>query len=81
MGQPEEPQVRPWATALRIPTDRGPVWLKASAECTAYEHGLLQVLSDVALGLVLVPLASDPVRAWSLLPDGGTTLKVWLVEH
>jgi Phosphotransferase enzyme family len=81
MGQPEQPHVRPWATALRIPTDRGTVWLKASAEGTAYEHGLLQVLSDVAPGLVLAPLVSDPVRAWSLLPDGGTTLRVWLVDH
>ena len=60
-GQPEQPHVRPWATALRIPTDRGPVWLKASAEGTAYEHGLLQILSDVAPGFVLAPLASDPV--------------------
>jgi hypothetical protein len=46
-GEPEQPHVRPWATALRIPTDSGPVWLKASAEGTAYEHGLLQVLADV----------------------------------
>jgi hypothetical protein len=80
-GEPEQPHLRPWATALRIPTDRGPVWLKASAEGTAYEHGLLQVLADVAPELVLAPLAGDPGRAWSLLPDGGTTLRTWLAEH
>jgi hypothetical protein len=80
-GEPDQPHVRPWATALRIPTDHGPVWLKASAEGTAYEHGLLRVLADVAPELVLVPLAGDPGRAWSLLPDGGTTLRTWLVEH
>jgi hypothetical protein len=80
-GEPEQPHVRPWATALRIPTDRGPVWLKASAEGTAYEHGLLQVLAEVVPGLVLAPLAGDPSRAWSLLPDGGTTLRTWLAQH
>jgi hypothetical protein len=80
-GEPEQPHVRPWATALRIPTDRGPVWLKASAKGTAYEHGLLQVLADVAPDLVLAPLAGDRDRAWSLLPDGGTTLRTWLAEH
>jgi Phosphotransferase enzyme family len=80
-GEPEQPHVRPWATALRIPTDRGPVWLKASAEGTAYEHGLLQVLAAVAPKLVLAPLATDSDRAWSLLPDGGMTLRSWLAEH
>ena len=80
-GQPEQPHVRPWATALRIPTDRGPVWLKASAPGTAYEHGLLQVLGEVAPEQVLVPLAGDPSSAWSLLPDGGTTLRGWLAQR
>jgi hypothetical protein len=80
-AEPEQPHVRPWATALRIPTDHGRVWLKASAEGTAYEHGLLQVLADVAPNLVLAPLAADPDRAWSLLPDGGMTLRNWLGEH
>jgi hypothetical protein len=80
-GEPEQPHVRPWATALRIPTDRGPVWLKASAEGTAYEHGLPQVLAEVVPDLVLAPLAGDPGRAWSLLPHGGTTLRTWLAEH
>jgi Ser/Thr protein kinase RdoA (MazF antagonist) len=80
-GESEQPHVRPWATALRIPTDRGPVWFKASAEGTAYEHGLLQVLANVAPKLVLAPLATDPDRAWSLLPDGGMTLRTWLAGH
>jgi hypothetical protein len=39
------------------------------------------VLADVAPELVLAPLAGDPGRAWSLLPDGGTTLRTWLAEH
>ena len=80
-GEPEQPHVRPWATALQIPTDRGRVWLKASAEGTAYEHGLLQVLAHIAPELALAPLAGDQGRAWSLLPDGGTTLRTWLAEH
>src|SRR5687768_629671 len=28
-GEPEQPHLRPWATALCVPTRQGPVWLKA----------------------------------------------------
>ena len=80
-GPADQPHVRPWATALRIPTDHGPVWLKASASGTAYEHGVLPVLGDVAPELVLAPLAGDADLAWSLLPDGGMTLRGWLAGH
>jgi hypothetical protein len=34
-GEVSQPHLRPWATALRAPTDRGPVWLKASGPETA----------------------------------------------
>jgi Phosphotransferase enzyme family len=73
-GEPEQPHLYPWATALRVPTTAGPVWLKASAPGTAFEAGLYELLAEAAPDHVLVPLATDPARGWTLLPDGGPSL-------
>jgi hypothetical protein len=73
-GEISQPHLRPWATALRAPTDRGPVWLKASGPETAFEVALYQLLERVAPERVLAPIATDPGRGWMVLPDGGVTL-------
>jgi hypothetical protein len=73
-GEVEQPHLRPWATALRAPTDRGPVWLKAAGPETAFEVALYQLLERVAPERVLAPIATDPGRGWMILPDGGVTL-------
>jgi len=80
-GPIEQPHVRPWATVLRVPTDRGPFWLKASAAGTAYEHRMFGVLSEVVPDQVLTPVATDVERAWSVLPDAGTKLRDRLEVH
>ena len=74
IGPAEHPHVRAWATAVRIPTDRGPYWLKACGPGTAFEVRLYRVLTDLTPGQVLHPLAADPERGWILLPDGGELL-------
>jgi hypothetical protein len=73
-GPVEAPHVRPWATALRAPTSRGVVWLKAPGPGTAFEVPLYELLHRLAPGHVLEPIAVDVERAWVLLPDGGVTL-------
>jgi Phosphotransferase enzyme family len=73
-GEVEQPHLRPWATALRAPTDRGPVWLKAAGPETAFEVSLYRLLEQVAPERVLAPIATDPGRGWMVLPDGGVTL-------
>lgn len=73
-GPIEQPRVRAWATVLTVPTDAGPLWMKAAAPDTAFEVGLYEVLHRVVPGRVLAPVASDPRRGWLLLPDGGTPL-------
>lgn len=84
-GAIEQPHVAPWATVLRVPTDQGPFWFKASASGTAYEHRMFAVLAEVAPEHVLTPLATDIDdslgRAWSLLPDAGTRLRDRLEAH
>ena len=77
-GEVAQPHIYPWSTALRIPTTDGVVWFKAAARGGAYEVALLEVLARVVPEDVLPPLALDPHRGWSLLPDGGTTLRSWL---
>ena len=71
----------PWATVLRLPTHEGPLWFKASASGTAYEHRMFGVLADVAPEHVLTPLATDVARAWSVLPDAGTRLRDRFETH
>lgn len=71
----DEPRIRPWSTVLRIATDDGSVWFKANGPGTTYEPWLVSALADWAPGRVLEPLATDPDRGWSLLPDGGPILR------
>jgi hypothetical protein len=73
-GQVEQPHLRPWATALRIPTTAGAVWLKAAAARTRFEVALYELLAREVPEHVLVPLAADVARGWVLLPDGGAPL-------
>ncbi|WP_410810722.1 aminoglycoside phosphotransferase family protein [Micromonospora sp. 067-2] len=72
---PVEPRVRPWSLVWRVPTDGGPVWFKANNPGTAHEASLLAVLARLAPDHVLTPIAVDPARGWSLLPDGGESLR------
>ena len=69
-----EPRLRPWSVTGRIRTDRGPVWFKANAPGSRFEPALMAALSRWVPGQVLTPLATDPERGWSLLPDGGVIL-------
>lgn len=74
-GEPEQTHIRPWSTLLRLPTDDGVFWFKASAIGTAHEGPLIAAIAGWAPGHVLEPLATDTRQGWMLLPDGGTTLR------
>src|SRR5688572_33315244 len=65
-GPAEQPHVRPWATALWVPTSAGRIWLKAAGPETAFEIALYEVVSRIAPERVLVPLATDAERGWML---------------
>ncbi|MEU8289040.1 aminoglycoside phosphotransferase family protein [Micromonospora sp. NPDC048905] len=72
---PVEPRVRPWSLVWRVPTDGGPVWFKANNRGTAHEAALIARLARLTPERVLTPIAVDPERGWSLLPDGGESLR------
>ncbi|MEK8108895.1 phosphotransferase [Micromonospora sp. M12] len=70
-----EPRVRPWSLVWRVPTDDGPVWFKANNRGTVHEAVLIAILADLTPERVLTPIAVDPAQGWSLLPDGGESLR------
>ena len=74
-GPIEQPHVRPWATALRVPTCGGDVWFKASIPVLAHEAGLVTVLAALRPDAVPPLLAADLERGWMLMGDGGLRLR------
>ena len=60
---------------MRVPTDAGAVWFKASGPGPAHEGPLLLVFRDLGIRHVLLPLAVHPDRPWILTEDGGSTLR------
>ena len=71
----EQPHVRPWSTAMRVPTEVGPVWFKASGPGPAHEGRLLETFARLGVEHVLLPLAVHPERPWILFEDGGPTMR------
>ena len=74
-GPIEQPHVRPWSTAMRVPTDRGAVWFKASGPGSAHEGPLLEVFRRLGVANVLLPFAVHAEQPWLLFEDGGPTLR------
>jgi hypothetical protein len=77
-GPIEQPHIRAWSTVLRIPTEQGLVFFKAGAPVQAFEPGLLKLLNERRPDDVLPLIAVDVERGWSLLPEGGKTLRTAL---
>jgi hypothetical protein len=74
-GPIEQPHVRPWATAMRVPTDAGPVWFKANAPVLAHEAAVVSVIAGRRPDCVPELLAADLERGWMLMGDGGLRLR------
>ena len=74
-GPIEQPHVRPWATAMRVPTDAGPVWFKANAPVLAHEAAVVSVIAARRPDCVPELLAADLERGWMLMGDGGLRLR------
>jgi hypothetical protein len=74
-GEVEQPHVRAWSTALRVPSSGGTYWFKANVDGCRYEAAVLPALARWAPDRVLTPLAVDAERGWFLNPDGGRILR------
>ena len=71
LGRIEQPHIRPWATALRIPADDGTFWFKASIEPLAYEVPLVERLARRRPDCLPETVAADARRGWLLMRDAG----------
>jgi hypothetical protein len=75
-GPVEQVRVWPLSAVLRVPTDGGSVYFKATCASPLFvdEGGVLLGLSRLFPELVPRPLAVDPERRWMLLDDVGPAL-------
>ncbi len=73
-GAIEQPHVRPWGTALRVPSDGGTLWFKASIAPLAYEVPLLELVCRRRPHAAPRLVAGDAQRGWMLLADAGLPL-------
>jgi hypothetical protein len=76
VGPIEIAHQRPWATVLRVPLADGIAWFKACAPVQAFEPRLTGELFSRWPDRVPGVLARDDQRAWLLLADAGTPVRV-----
>jgi Phosphotransferase enzyme family len=74
LGAIEQPHVRPWGTAMRVVTDGGTLWFKASIAPLAYEVRLLEIVGRRRPDCIPELLAGDGERGWALIADAGVPL-------
>ncbi|MEU6069681.1 MULTISPECIES: aminoglycoside phosphotransferase family protein [Streptomyces] len=75
-------RLRPWSVLVRVSVQgRDAVWFKANPPASAFEGALSAALARWVPEHVLEPLAVDPDRGWSLLPDGGELFRSVLARE
>jgi hypothetical protein len=77
VGAIETEHARPWATVLRVPLAEGVAWFKACAPVQAFEPRLTAGLFARWPDRVAEVLGHDEERAWLLLADAGTPIRVF----
>jgi hypothetical protein len=80
-GEAEQPHVRSWATALRVPTAQGPVWFKANTPELRHEVAVVERVSARVPDRVPALLASDVHVGWMLMADAGERLREVIPEE
>lgn len=74
-GPVTQVHVRPWSTVLRVPTDKGDFYFKATAPVLADEASLTSALSGWRPDCLPRILAVDRERGWLLMPDFGVPVR------
>ena len=74
-GEVEQPHVRRWSTAIRVPTAEGPVWFKANTPELCYEVAVVEAVSSRVPSRVPALLAKDHELGWMLMADAGERLR------
>ncbi|MBK7455853.1 MAG: hypothetical protein IPJ46_19685 [Anaerolineales bacterium] len=74
-GEIEQPHMYPWSTVMRIPTNEGTIFYKATAVETVYESALTEKLAGWFPDCMPELIAVDTTRGWMLMRDGGEQLR------
>jgi hypothetical protein len=74
-GPIEQPHVREWGTILRVPTNKGDVYFKATTLLLQNEAAVTQALSNWHPDLLPRLYAADIKQNWMLVADGGLRLR------
>ena len=74
-GEIEQPHMVPWSTVMRIPTNEGTIFFKATAMETVYESALTEKLAGWFPDCMPELIAVDTTRGWMLMRDGGEQLR------
>ena len=80
-GEPDQVHVRPWSTAIRVPTAEGDVWFKANTPELRHEALTTLLLSRRVPDRVPPLIADDLERGWMLMEDGGRRLREVIAEE
>jgi len=75
LGPIEQPHIYPWSTVLRVPTNEGTLFFKATAAETSYEAALTQMLVNWYPHCTPELVAVETKRGWMLMRDGGEPLR------
>ena len=75
IGEIEQPHARVWSTVMRVPTNAGMIFFKATAAETIYEIALTQLIADIQPDVMPELIAVDTARGWMLMRDGGDQLR------
>ena len=74
-GEIEQPHAYAWSTVMRVPTDAGMLFFKATAGETVYEIALTEKLARWFPDHLPELVAVDTARGWMLMRDGGEQLR------
>ena len=75
IGEIEQPHIYHWSTVMKVPTDEGTLFFKATAGETIYEIALTEKLAGWFPEDMPELIAVDTARGWMLMRDGGEQLR------
>jgi len=74
-GEIEQPHILSWSTVMRVPSNQGLIFFKATAGETIYEIALTQKLAQWFPDDMPELISVDTTRGWMLMRDGGEQLR------
>jgi len=75
IGEIEQPHIRHWSTVMKVSTNEGMLYFKATAGETIYEIALTEKLAGWFPEDMPELIAVDTVRGWMLMRDSGEQLR------